>query len=787
MGGEGLSLDIPEALLRALVDDSPLAIVFVNPDWTVRHWNAAAERLFGWREAEVRDRPLPFIPDEGWVEHQGFRERLARGEAFSGVEVRRRRKDGALVDVSLSVTPVLDPEGRLAGMVAFLEDIRERKRVERDLRDSERRYRLLAENVSDVLWVFDSRLRLTYVSPSVTRLRGYSGEEVLAQSLEERLTPESCARVRALVAAERARADGPPAAGWMLELEMPHKAGGTVWVEVNVSPLRDERGRIVGLIGVSRDITQRRRVAQQLALQGAALEAAANAIVITDRAGRIEWVNPAFTRLTGYSRDEVRGQTPRLLKSGRHDAAFYESLWRTILGGDVWHGEVVNRRRDGSLYTERETITPVRDATGAITHFIAIKQDVTAYKEATAELQRHRELVHRNEKLAAMGQLLAGVAHELNNPLSVVIGQAALLQLRARDGPLGERADKIVQAAERCGRIVKNFLALARQHPPERETVHLNRVVEDAVGLLAYPLRVGNVEVSLDLQPNLPPLWADPHELQQVVVNLLTNAQDAMRDAPPPRRITITTRHDPAGARVSMEVGDTGPGISPEIQSRIFEPFFTTKPPGQGTGLGLSLCLGIVESHGGTMRVESAPGAGARFSVDLPVPTGQLAPAGPAAAPAGPPVAGRAVLVVDDEVEVAGVLAEMLAADGHRVETVTSGLAALERLERRGYDLILSDLRMPELDGPGLYRVLESRFPDMLGRIIFLTGDALGPGVVRFLEQAARPTLHKPFAVADVHRVTQEVLRMSRSSNGQPARGLRGGAAHDGSSPFPER
>ncbi|HZS34300.1 MAG TPA: PAS domain S-box protein [Methylomirabilota bacterium] len=780
------SLDIPESLLRALVEGSPLAIVFVNPDWTVRHWNPAAERLFGWCEAEVRDRPLPFVPDEGWAEHQSLRERLARGEAFCGVEVRRRRKDGGLVDVSLSVTPVLDPEGRLAGMVAFMEDIRERKRVEQELRDSERRYRLLAENVSDVLWVFDARLRLTYVSPSVTRLRGYSVEEVLAQSLEERLTPESCARVRALVASERARragAGGP----WMLELEMPHKHGGTVWVEVNVSPLRDERARIVGLIGVSRDITQRRRVAQQLTLQGAALEAAANAIVITDRAGRIEWVNPAFTRLTGYSADEARGQTPRLLKSGRHDAAFYESLWRTIVGGDVWHGEVVNRRRDGSLYTERETITPVRDASGAITHFIAIKQDVTAYKEATAELERQRGLVHQNEKLAAMGQLLAGVAHELNNPLSVVIGQAALLQMRAKDGPLGARADKIVQAAERCGRIVKNFLALARQHPPERESVHLNRVVEGAIELLGYLFRVGNIEVSLELQPDLPPLWADPHELQQVAVNLLTNAQDAVRDTPPPRRITIATRVDPTGAWVSMEVTDTGPGIPPEVQPRIFEPFFTTKPPGQGTGLGLSLCLSIVENHGGAIRAENVPGGGARFSVELPVPIARPEAAGAAAALAAPPVPGGAVLVVDDEADVAAVLAEMLSGDGHQVDTVPNGRAAIERLERRRYDLVMSDLRMPELDGPGLYRMLESRFPDMLGRVIFLTGDALGPGVVTFLERAARPTVSKPFAAADVHRITQEVLRMNRTRNGHAAQALDGGRARGEASPSPGR
>src|SRR5581483_10521389 len=216
-------------------------------------------------------------------------------------------------------------------------------------------------------------------------------------------------------------------------------------------------------------------------------------------------------------------------------------------------------------------------------------------------------------------------------------------QMRAKDGPLGARADKIVQAAERCGRIVKNFLALARQHPPERESVHLNRVVEGAIELLGYLFRVGNIEVSLELQPDLPPLWADPHELQQVAVNLLTNAQDAVRDTPPPRRITIATRVDPTGAWVSMEVTDTGPGIPPDVQPRIFEPFFTTKPPGQGTGLGLSLCLSIVENHGGAIRAENVPGGGARFSVELPVPIARPEAAGAAAALAAPPVPGGAV------------------------------------------------------------------------------------------------------------------------------------------------
>jgi CheY-like chemotaxis protein/anti-sigma regulatory factor (Ser/Thr protein kinase) len=270
---------------------------------------------------------------------------------------------------------------------------------------------------------------------------------------------------------------------------------------------------------------------------------------------------------------------------------------------------------------------------------------------------------------------------------------------------------------------------------------------------------VDNVEASFDLADDLPVLWADPHQLQQVVVNLLTNAHHAMRGTPLPRRITIATRFHSAQGRVSLKVADTGPGIPAEIQSRIFEPFFTTKPPGQGTGLGLSLCQGIVEGHGGIITVESEPGHGAVFLIELPV---GVVPAEAAEARAGedhPPIRGKAILVVDDEPEVAGVLADLLSADDHQVETVANGLLALAKLGERSYDLIVSDLRMPELDGPGLYREVERRHPGLGRRFIFLTGDTLGSKTREFLEQVRAPSLGKPFVLGEVQRVVQQVLR----------------------------
>jgi CheY-like chemotaxis protein len=307
-------------------------------------------------------------------------------------------------------------------------------------------------------------------------------------------------------------------------------------------------------------------------------------------------------------------------------------------------------------------------------------------------------------------------------------------------------------------RIVRNFLALARQRPPERSDVWLQQIVAGAIELLAYELRTDTVEIVVDFDRDIPRLSADPNQLHQVLVNLIANAHQALRRRPQPRTITVAVRHDAARARVRVEVTDTGPGIPPEIQARIFEPFFTTKPPGEGTGLGLSLCRGIIEEHGGTLEVESEPGRGSTFTIDLPIVATPLATPAKEVSETLPPVGRKRLLVIDDEAEVAAVMAEALEREGHTVDVASNGAVALDMMAGAAYDLILTDTKMPVLDGEDFYEELRRRFPALGGRIIFLTGDVLSQEKRAFLDRTGAPVLMKPCDLAEVRRLVHRVL-----------------------------
>ncbi len=480
------------------------------------------------------------------------------------------------------------------------------------------------------------------------------------------------------------------------------------------------------LAGYSIDITTRKLEEAQLRLRGAALEAAANAIVITDREGTIEWANSAFSALTGWSLPEVIGKNPRVLvKSGEHDAAFYRQMWDTILAGKVWRGEVVNRRKDGKLRTEEMTITPLRDEQGTISHFIAIKQDITDHKT----METHFLQAQRME---AIGTLAGGVAHDLNNILAPVTIIAGLLKARLSDQDDRNMLAIAQDSVRRGTEIIKQLLAFSRGQEGERSIVQPRHLLNE-MGRLMSETFPRDIALHQQISADLWPVNADPTQLHQVLMNLCVNARDAMpaggsltvaasNATLPPGDPTLPLHATP-GPYVVIAIGDTGCGISPETRHRIFDPFFTTKPPGKGTGLGLSTVLGLVQHHGGFVGVDTTPHKGSTFTVYLPAVPEETVAAPTIQAPTPHPASGgHTILVVDDERNVRDSVRLLLEAEKYRVFTASHGEDALiEYIRHRDtISLVVTDLMMPEMSGSTLIRALRAIDPSL--KIIAMSG-----------------------------------------------------------------
>lgn len=372
----------------------------------------------------------------------------------------------------------------------------------------------------------------------------------------------------------------------------------------------------------------------------------------------------------------------------------------------------------------------------------------------------------QTEKMAAVGQLVSGIAHELNNPLTAIMGYAQLLLGHGLAPAQLAEAKKVYQEAERARRIVKNLLYFARESTPERTGVDINEIVERTLALRSYELRVENIVVHCKLDRNLPQTLADPYQLQQVVLNLVINAEQALLEGRGEGHIRIrTSLMTPrpghlAKRRILIEIGDDGPGIRAEIASRVFDPFFTTKPAGLGTGLGLSIVYGIVHQHGGDVTFENQPGGGVKFTVELPV---VGVPSKPSISPRArrgrsAAIAPGRILIVEDERTVAQLMVDVLREEGHYVEAVLDSPEGLKRLSRNHYDLVICDLRMPRLDGPAFYDALVRAGSPMRNRILFTTGDTLAPRTLDFVEPKGLPFLAKPFLVEELKLAVNGLL-----------------------------
>lgn len=515
------------------------------------------------------------------------------------------------------------------------------------------------------------------------------------------------------------------------------------------------------------------RTPEQLAaVYAAVVRSALDAVIVVDEQGIVVTINQAAEDTFGYPPSEAIGKNIVDLIVPDHLKAAHEAGMSRYRATGKPHAvgrrvEMEGRCADGRIIPVELAITEVNLPEGTL--FTANLRDLSPARTAAVEIERQHEALSQSEKLAAIGSLLAGVAHELNNPLSIVLGQSTLLRDELEDATpsLLERIGKIEAAGERCARIVRSFLAIARQKKVEKRAFHAVPLVEQAIELIDYGFRSAGVEIVRTFGADLPEAVADPDQVQNIVTNLLVNALQALESIPGPReiRIGVTARKE----SVCILIADNGPGISPEHARRIFEPFFTTKPQGFGTGIGLSISRGLAEAQGGQLAmVESPDCRGAAFELTLP--TTRLQPAeGTSGEDMDLPVRqteskNARAIVIDDEPEIASLLSDVLCKLGYRCEIATGGREgqALIAARPETIDLILCDLRMPDVDGPTLFRWLQANHPALAGRVLFVTGDALGPAAGRFLSEAGRPVLEKPFTSTDVADLLQGFPVFSR-------------------------
>jgi PAS domain S-box-containing protein len=510
-------------------------------------------------------------------------------------------------------------------------------------------------------------------------------------------------------------------------------------------------------------------VEDRAAVYAAVIASALDAVIIVDEMGKVIAINPAAEATFGYSLEEAMGKSigalivPDHLKDAHEKgmARYRATREPHVLGRRV---ELEACCKDGRIIPVELAITEVNLPGRRL--FTANLRDLSAAKDSAAEIDRQRDALHQSEKLAALGSLLAGVAHELNNPLSIVLGQAVMMREAAASGEtssLDERAAKIQSAAERCARVVRSFLAIARQRKAEKQPVALAPLLDGAIDLLLYNLRSGGIEVTRDYGDAALTAFVDPDQVQQIVVNLLVNAAQAMESLEGRKEIRVSTQAG-AGETVRIVVADNGPGIAQEIAARIFDPFFTTKPQGSGTGIGLSVSRGLAQAQGGHLTALPSPLGGAAFELSLPLSAGEAAQAGADAAAAKAQTDmgdARRAIVIDDEPEIAILIAEALRHAGFVCDVAGGGREGQAMISARagGYDAVVCDLRMPDMDGPALFNWIETNHPALADRTLFVTGDALGPGAGRFLAKTSRPVLEKPFPPADVVRLVGEFTR----------------------------
>ncbi len=704
-----------EARLRQIIDLVPHMIFVRDADGkyllanrtVAAKYNASVEAIIGKKfsdlhlQKEEQDRMLKddlevirsgktiFVPEEPWSDSEGNLHYLQTFKApfyTNGENIR------AVLGVAIDITEHKRIEKAL-------------RQSEENLRESEKRYRSVVENMQDVFYRTDLDGTITMVSPSVLKLYGSPPGELLGRNIKDFwIHPQEREKMLEQIQRDGVVRD--------YEVTVRNKHGALVILSVTSSFRKDSEGNILGVDGVLRDITERKRVEEEHALLAKAIEEVSEAIIVTDVNWHIQYANPAFEQITGYRGDEIIGMHTRELKSQRHDRNFYRTVRETLKRGDTWSGRITNRKKDGTEYTAEATGAAIRDDSGAIRNFISIHRDVTR------ELQLENQL-RQSQKMEALGTLAGGIAHDFNNILGIIMGYTQLAMYDLDSGkPARYKLDEVLKATCRAKGLVKQILAFSRRSEQQKIPLQLETIVEETMRILR-PSLPSTIEIKTDLRSR-EAILADPSQMDQVLMNLCTNAAHAMQDKGGILEVALADvelasvasasgKDLRPGQYVALTVRDSGHGIDPSIIDSIFDPFFTTKEQGKGTGLGLAVVHGVVESHGGAISVESIQGKGSSFKVLFPAMNTEPAPIDKAE-PFTLAFGTERVLVVDDEPVLAQMLQQMLTELGYDAVFRTSGLEALETVrnqpEDKAFDLVITDITMPHFTGVDLAREL---------------------------------------------------------------------------------
>lgn len=655
-------------------------------------------------------------------------------------------------------------EEKVEERTAHLEaEITRREQLEADLIRSEEQFRVIAQAVTEVLWMTDVEFgTMFYVSPAYERVWGRSTATLYEnpRSFVESVLEEDRARVIAQCEQQKT---GKP---FDHQYRIVRPDGEIRWLWSRGFPVSDENGHVSRYVGITQDITDRVKAQEAQELLATAVEQAADAIIVTDTSGTIQYVNPAFETTTGYTKEEVVGRTPQLLKSGAHPSAFYEELWATVTSGRIWRRRLTNKRKDGALIHAESTVAPVKDERGEIVNYVCVNRDVT-------EAERLQERLAQSQKMEAIGTLAGGIAHDFNNIIFAMTGytELALAEL-PEESEIRSDLERVLQAGNRAAEMVKQILAFSRQTQAERKPLDLTPIIKEGLKFLRAAIPT-TIEISLDVEPHLGLISADPTQIHQILMNLCTNAAHAMKDTKGVLSVELTevdvdedfaTTHPPLvpGKCIKLRVTDTGHGIPAEFINRVFEPYFTTKKHGEGTGLGLSVVHGIVRSHGGLITVYSEPGKGSTFNVFLPV-IEEAFSVPEEAAPETILTGHERILLVDDEPMLVEMEQTVLERLGYTVVPETSPVRALELLREdpQAFDLIITDLTMPRMTGIEMaeqVRSVRSEIP-----IILCTGFSQAVSEEELAKAGIEVLVHKPILKREVATVVRHALDTSPS------------------------